>query len=60
MYQLYQRFNMGVDELRPLVISILQEEAKRRNAELNKVQNQTLIILTIIFALALVVRYYNI
>lgn len=42
---------MDIDELRPLVLSIIEEEAKRRNDELDKLRNQTLILLTILFVL---------
>lgn len=47
---------MEIDELRPLVVSVLQEEAKHRNAKLDKARNQTLIVLTILFVLFLVVK----
>ena len=45
---------MKLDELRPLVVSVLQEEAKHRNAKLDKARNQTLIVLTILFVLAII------
>lgn len=48
--------NMETNELRSLVLSILQEDAKRKNAELDKARNQTLIVLTILFVLFLVVE----
>jgi len=47
---------METNELRSLVLSILQEDAKRKNAELDKARNQTLIVLTILFVLFLVVE----
>ena len=45
---------MEINGLRPLVVSVLQEEAKHRNAKLDKARNQTLIVLTTLLVLALI------
>ena len=50
---------MEIDELRPLVLSILKEEAERLNIKRDKAHNQVLTVLTVIFILFMCFRYYN-